>query len=408
MKKKIAYINVVCNGSTGKIVRDLATYAKQNEYDVTCIYGQGKSQNNINAIKFNSRFDFYFHLLLARLGFNGHGSFFATKRIVKYLQNENPDIIHIHNVHGYWINLKILFNYLKNEYKGKIIWTLHDCWAFTGHCSYFTTAHCTKWQDHCYNCPMLNSYPKELFDTTRREFDFKKELFTGLNRLILTTPSDWLKGLVKKSFLKKYTIKTVKNGIDLKIFKPTNSKDVYSKYCIPANKKIIIGVANIWEERKGLKVFLELSKLIVNNIQIVLIGLTKNQISRLPSNIIGIQRTDNTRDLVGLYSIADVFVNPSLEETFSLVTVEAMACGIPVIVSKTSAIKDLVTKGTGYVVKNETIDDYYSLINEVLKRGKKSFKSSLKSEIKKYDSKKMILDYLKIYGEKNENIVDNK
>ena len=196
--KKLVQINVVCNGSTGKIMCDISNEAEKKQYDVYCFYGRGKGIENIKNFRIGNNFSVFFHLCLARMGFNGHGSYFSTKKLIKKLKKINPDIIHLHNIHGYYLNLRVFFKYLKNEYNGKVIWTLHDCWAFTGHCSYFTMINCEKWKKKCHDCPQLYCYPKQMFDTTAREYCFKKKLFSGLKNLIIVTPSVWLKDLVKK------------------------------------------------------------------------------------------------------------------------------------------------------------------------------------------------------------------
>lgn len=395
--KKLVLLNVVCNGSTGKIMCDLAKSASNNGYDVTCIYGRGNPKEDVNCLKFNSKLGIYFHVILARLGFNGHGSYFATKKLVKYLKKTNPDIIHMHNIHGYWINLKVLFKYLKNEYKGKIMWTLHDCWSFTGHCSYFTMINCNKWQKECKKCPMIEGYPKEYIDTTRREYRLKKKLFSNLNNLHIITPSNWLKRIVEKSFLGKYPIKAIHNGINLDIFKPVNDKIIKEKYNIPDNKIILLGVANIWEERKGLNVFIELSKMIDGDEVIVLVGVNDKQIKELPSNIIGIKRTENQKELANLYSMANVFINPSVEETFSLVTAEALACGTPTIVCGMSAPKELLTKEVGIVVNDINPENYYKAYKKILKGNYDRKKTH--DYAKKFDNENMLKENIKTYKE---------
>lgn len=396
MNKRIAYLNVVCNGSTGKIVRDLNDYSIKCGYDTRVFYGRG-SNNQENYNKIDNKISVLFHVLLARLGFNGHGSYFATKKLVRKLKEYNPNIIYMHNIHGYYLNLKVLFKYLKNEYKGRIIWMLHDCWAFTGHCSYFTYVDCNKWQNECTNCPQLNSYPKTLFDTSKKEYRFKKNLFTGLKNIELITPSNWLKGLVSKSFLGEYNIKTIYNGINLDIFKPGDFNDIKDKYNIPKNKKILLGVANIWEERKGLNIFLELSKMVEKDEIIVLVGLNDKQIANLPNNIIGIKRTDNVDDLVSLYRASEVFINPSVEETFSLVTAEAMACGCPVVVSGMSAPKELITSEVGIVVNNHNVKKYYDAYKKAI--SKKYDKDKLYEYVKKFSSGKMLKENMKVFEE---------
>ena len=392
MSKKIVLINSVCTGSTGKIMCDIAIEAKKNDFDTYCFFGRGSSNKKINCIKIGNKISVYLHALLARLGFNSYGSYFSTKQMIKHIRKINPDIIHMHNIHGYYLNLPVLFKYLKKEYKGKIIWTLHDCWAFTGHCPHFVIAKCNKWKKCCSNCPQLGIYPKTLFDTTKREYQLKKKLFSQLSNLTIITPSNWLKDLVEKSFLGKYAIEVINNGVDLKIFKPTYDEMIYEKYNIPKNKKILLGVANIWEERKGLNIFLELATMISSDTIIVLVGLSRHQIENLPENIIGIEQTNDVYDLAKIYSISNIFINPSLEESFSLVTIEAMACGLPVVVSKTSAIKELVIPGAGIIVDNEIARDYFNKIYNL------SYDRKIIHEhIEKYSNELKIKSHIKLY-----------
>ena len=249
----------------------------------------------------------------------------------------------MHNIHGYYLNLKVLFKYLKNEYKGKIVWTLHDCWAFTGHCSYFTSIKCNKWQKKCFNCPRLNVYPKEYFDTTKKEFELKKKLFTNLNNLTLVTPSNWLKDLVKISFLKKYKVEVINNGIDLNIFKPTYDETIYDKYNIPRNKKIILGVANVWTKEKGLYDFIKLSEKLDDSFVIVLVGVDDKIQKILPNNILAIKRTDNQIDLAKIYTIADVFVNPTYEDNYPTTNLESIACGTFTVCYNTGGCKEQIS-----------------------------------------------------------------
>lgn len=393
--KKLVQINVVCNGSTGKIMCDIAKKANDNGTETYCFYGRGLPNKDVNCIKIGNKFSTLFHVFLARLGFNGHGSYFATKKLVNDLKRIEPDIIHLHNIHGYYINLRLLFNYLKKDYKGKVIWTLHDCWAFTGHCSYFVIANCDKWKKECHHCPQLDSYPKAIFDTTKREYKLKKELFSDVNNLILITPSNWLKKIVSASFLNQYEVKTVYNGIDKTIFyRRESSSNIFDKYPNLKDKKIILGVANKWEERKGLKYFLNLNKYLSSDYKIVLIGLNEQQISELPDSILGIKRTDSIDELADFYSSSYVFYNPSFEETFSLVTAEAMSCGLPVIVFDSSAPKELISKND-YLVKNALFKSIDEVNNEVLEYIKDCKKTNLEED--KFSKEEMIKNYLKLY-----------
>ena len=384
--KKLVEINVVCNGSTGKIMCDIAKEANNNNIETYCFYGRGNPNKNVNCIKIGNTFSVYFHVLIARLGFNGRGSYFSTKKLVKQIKKINPDIIHLHNIHGYYINLKVLFKYLKNEYNGKIIWTLHDCWAFTGHCSYFTLAKCNKWKKRCCNCPQLKSYPKTIFDTTKKEYNFKKKLFLGLNNVTLVTPSVWLKKLVQESFLKNYNVEVINNGIDLNLFKPIYDKQIYKKYNIPKNKKILLGVANIWEERKGLKDIYKLADMISSEYQIVIVGnLLKNE---KKSNIIYIDRTDNSEELVKLYTIAYYVLNFTYEDNYPTINLESIACHTPVITYNTGGCAEQLTKDSGVIFEPSKIKDVSLFLNE---KRKFNFENSNVNS-----SSEMVENYIKI------------
>ncbi len=392
--KKLVQINVVCNGSTGRIMCDIAKEA--SDFESFCFFGRGKPNKELNCIKIDNKLEVYFHVFLTRV-FNkhGHGSYFATKRMIKKLKKINPDVIHMHNIHGYYLNLKLLFNYLKNDYKGKTIWTLHDCWPFTGHCSHFTIVKCNKWKKVCGNCPQVKEYPKALIlDTSKEEFLFKKELFTNVNNLTIVTPSKWLANLVKKSFLKKYNVEVINNGIDLNVFKPTYDESIYNKYSIPRDKKIILGVASIWTEKKGLNDFIKLAKFISNEYVIVLVGkLLKKGI--FPSNIIHINRTDDAVELAKIYTIAHVFFNPSHEETFSLTIAEAKNCGLESIVFDTSAPKEITNKND-CVIKKAMYKKGDDIFNE-MKKYIEELKHDKIKLTKKYDKSSMIDEYVFLY-----------
>jgi glycosyltransferase involved in cell wall biosynthesis len=283
------------------------------------------------------------------------------------LRDENPDIIHLHNIHGYYLNYKVLFKYLKNEYSGKIYWTFHDCWPFTGHCPYFTAVNCNKWKTQCYKCPNKKKYPTSLvFDNSKNNYLEKKELFTGLNNLTIITPSDWLNNLVKQSFLKDYEVITINNTIDTNIFKPTKDENILNRYNIPDNKKILLGVASVWEQRKGLEDFIKLSKKISNDYIIVLVGLTKKQIKKLKQyfNISGIERTENQIDLAKLYTVADYFLNLTYEDNYPTVNLEAMACGTKVISYDTGGCREQIKENNGIIVSVGDLDKVLEVIKK--------------------------------------------
>lgn len=362
---KVLMINVVCGiRSTGRICTDLAAALEAQGHEVKIAYGREHVPEQFQkyAVRIGNDLDVKLHGVKARLfDAAGFGSKAATKRFIEWVKEYDPDVIHLHNIHGYYINIEVLFDYLKTCGK-KIIWTLHDCWAFTGHCTYFTVAKCENWKTHCRNCPQFREYPASLFsDRSKENFERKKELFTGIDDMTLVTPSGWLANLVKQSFLKDYPVEVVYNGIDTNVFKPTES-NLREKMGL-VNKKVILGVASVWDARKGLNDFFALQKrLNPEEYQIVLIGLSKKQLRALPEGIIGLTRTDSVQQLAQWYSLADVFVNPSLEETFGLTTLEALKCGTMAIVYEDTACEEVAKMYGGVVVPMGDVEKIAGLI----------------------------------------------
>lgn len=334
---KILQINTVCGkGSTGRICIDIAQELERQGHECKIAYGRDSvpEQYQKYAVRIGSEFGLRMNALKARLfdneGFNAKR---ATKKLIQTIETYNPDIIHLHNLHGYYLNIEILFNYLKTCGK-KIVWTLHDCWSFTGHCTYFDMVKCDKWKTGCQKCPQRKRYPaSKCWDASKKNFTKKKKLFCGIEDFTIVTPSIWLANLVKQSYLSEYQVQVINNGINTGIFKPTTG-DILDKYHVE-NKKIILGVASGWGKRKGLGAFEMLSGLLPQDYQIVLVGLSKKQITRLPKNIIGIERTNKPQELAMLYSAAEVFVNPTLEDNYPTTNLEAIACGTPVITYNT-------------------------------------------------------------------------
>lgn len=355
-------------GSTGRIVLDIHNALSTNGYKSYVAYGREKTKNCSNAIRIGRKIDIYTHVLKTRFfDKHGFGSKQATKDFIKKVKELDPDIIHLHNIHGYYINIKILFDYLKQINK-QVIWTLHDCWPFTGHCAYFDFVGCNKWEKGCFKCPQKSKYPKSwLFDNSSNNWKIKKELFTGIKSLTLVSPSQWLADLVKKSFLKEYPVVVIPNGIDISVFKPTPS-DFRKKYRIE-DKFVILGVANVWEERKGLKYFFELSKLLNEDEVIVLVGLSRKQKKNLPKNIIGLSKTHSVKELVEIYTAADVFVNPTLEDNFPTVNLEAQACGTFVITFDSGGAKETLSSvNNGVVVFEKSVKAIRKAIDNFKKR----------------------------------------
>ena len=357
---RILFINSVCNGSTGTICKTLYKAAVEAGHECCIAYGRGEAPKGFKTIKIGNKLDIYLHVLKARLfDASGFGSKHATKEFIKKIDEFKPDIIHLHNIHGYYVNIEILFKYLKAHPEIKKIWTLHDCWAFTGHCPHFEYEKCEQWKNECKKCVRRNEYPKSLVDRCNRNYWLKKSTFTNVDNLMLVSPSNWLMNLIKDSFFKEYPIEVINNGVDTSIFKHTES-NIKERYGIK-NKKVILGVASVWDKKKGLDTFIELSKQLDNEYQIVLIGLNKKQIKKLPSNIIGIIRTEKVEELVKWYSAADVYFNPTLEDNYPTVNLEAIACGTPVVTFNTGGSPE-----SAYASKKNII--YMKNINEILNK----------------------------------------
>lgn len=351
---KVLMINSVCGvGSTGRICTDIADMLLSQGHECKIAYGRGEVPEKYRdiSVRIGSTFKVYCNVLKSRLfdneGFNAVG---ATKKLVRWIKEYDPDVIHLHNIHGYYLNVKILFDYLKTSGK-KIIWTLHDCWAFTGHCAYFDCPYCDKWRTECGKCIRVKDYPQALISHAKRNYKRKKQTFCGVPNLTIVTPSKWLSGLVEQSFLSEYQTVVINNGIDLSVFKPTES-DFRERFGL-TDKKIILGVASVWEKRKGFNDFLELAKLIDDSYRIVLVGVNDKQLKMLPSSVIGIKRTNNVKELAEIYTAADVLFNPTYEDNYPTVNLEAQACGTPVITYPTGGSVESVPSEN--VVKSKDI-----------------------------------------------------
>ena len=355
---KVLMINSVCGiRSTGRICTDLADILEKDGNECKIAYGRETVPEKYKkyAVRIGSDMDVNLHGAKARmLDASGFGSRKATEKFIMWVKEYDPDIIHLHNIHGYYINLEMLFNYLKVCGK-KIVWTLHDCWSFTGHCTHFDYVGCEKWKTACSNCAQIREYPASLFlDNSKKNYQKKKTLFTGIPDMTIVAPSHWLAGLVKQSFLAEYPVEVINNGIDLSVFKPTPSE--FREKNNLKNKKIILGVASVWNKRKGFDDFVRLSEMLDDSYRIVLVGLNEKQLKTIPKNILGIVRTNSTTELAEIYSAADVFVNPSVEEVMGLTTVEALACDTPVIVYNKTAVPEVVDASCGFVLAENTAE----------------------------------------------------
>ena len=371
---KVLQINTTANvGSTGRIVEHIGLAVMEIGGESYIGYGVGvnKTSNTNNSkskvIRISSRTNYNNHRNLSKLtDMQGRFSTLSTKRFIREIERIAPDIIHLHNLHGNYINYKVLFEYLRSK-NIPIVWTLHDCWAMTGHCVHFVYAGCDRWKSGCHDCPERKSYPKSLFfDRSRKNYIEKRELFTSVKNLTIVPVSQWLEGVVKESYFKDCRIEMIYNGIDTKTFAPVSDNELRVKHNIPSDKRIVLGVATSWNKQKGLYDILKLyDTLPREKYQIVLVGLTPQHLSQLPDGIIGLPRTESVMELARWYSTADVFINLSYAETFGLTTAEALASGTPAVVYNNTANPELITSATGRIVENGNIEAVVQSIDEL-------------------------------------------
>lgn len=389
-------INATANwGSTGKIAEQIGKLAISKGWESYIAYGRDCNSSESKLIRIGSKYDVYEHYFENRfLDKEGLASRRATKAFINRIVAIKPDIIHIHNIHDHYLNYRILFEYLRTL-TIPIVWTQHDCWSYTGGCTYYSTKGCYDWMVGCEVCPRRKGY---FFDNSSMHYRLKKKLFCSLKNLTLVPVSEWLAYQLSKSFLKEKKTCIIQNGIDLQVFKPFSSKVVRKKYCI-GDGKFLLAVATVWSSRKGLEDYKKLSSILDNNLKLVLVGLTGRQTKDLPSNIVAIPRTDNVTELVHLYSEASIVLNLSYEETFGLTTVEGFACGTPGIVYNSTASPELMTDKTGIVVESGNIIAVNDAIREILRSGKETYsKHCIQRAVNKYDKTQCFERYITLYN----------
>lgn len=397
----IVEINCANVGSTGTIMNAIADKACLEGYKMLTCCADSKTnrrKRTERTLYIGNRFTRFFQEKVEELfGVNGLLHLFSTLKILNIIDNFNVDVIHLHNLHNSYINLPLLFNYIKRK-KIKIIWTLHDCWSFTGHCPCFDMVGCDKWKTECCHCQQYRDYPKSMVDNSRYMYRLKKKMFTGIDNLTIITPSKWLAGLVKESFLKDYPVRVINNGIDLDTFKPTPGS-FREKYGISPEKHIVLGVAFDWGIRKGLDVFVELANCLDSRkYQIVLVGTNDRIDKHLPQNIISIHRTENQKELAEIYTAADVFVNTTREDNYPTVNMEALACGTPVITYDTGGSPEMLDATCGVVVPKGDISALKTEIIRVCETKPYSTVACLK-KAKEFDKNEKYKQYVELYNE---------
>ena len=398
----IAEINMSDNGSTGKIMHQIADIARKGgDYVITCSRGESGFLHNtlqkksIFHIYINNFISSQLHAKIGRfLGINGLLSFVVTIRLISFFKKKNVNLLHLHNIHNFCINLPLLFRFIKKN-NIPIIWTLHDCWTFTGRCPYFDLTQCERWKIGCHNCPYpRESYPQSDIDTTRMMWNLKRKWFTGIENCTLVTPSQWLADLVKQSYLKDYSVKVINNGIDLSVFKPTESDFREKKGLV--NKKVVLGVAFGWGKRKGLDVFVELAERLPDDYCIVLVGTNELVDRQLPAKIISIHHTQNQKELAEIYTTADVFANPTREENYPTVNMESIACGTPVVTFRTGGSPEIPDETCGSVVECDDIDAMEIEIRRICEEKPYSLEACI-NRAKSFDMNEKFKEYVELY-----------
>lgn len=392
---KLLQVNVTADrGSTGRIAKEIGQLASKQGWDSWLAYGRG-GQSGSHLIRIGDDWDMKCHAIQTRLfDRQGLSSKKSTLQFVSEIQSLAPDIIHLHVIHGYYLNYPILFEEL-SKFHIPVVWTFHDCWPFTGHCAYYSFVQCPKWETGCCRCPQRTEYPASFFlDRSRSNWVNKKYWFTSLgDNLHIVTVSDWLKSQVGKSFFKEQEVRTIHNGVDLKIFYPRPRR--YKQ----DGKFLILGVASVWNKRKGLNDFVNLrNALPSSSYEIILIGLSDKQIRTLPKGIRGIQRTENVNDLAEYYSSADVYINTSVEETLGMTSLEAQACGTPVIVYNSTACPETISRDTGLVVQPRNIQELVMAVKVIESNGKEFYSTPALNWVKQnFNSLEQYKKYLEFY-----------
>ena len=398
MPKLLQIADSVNSGSVGRIADQIGETVMRRGWESYIAYARVCNPSKSKTIKIGDRLGLYWHGIMTRL-FDRHclHSINATKKLIRQIKEISPDVIQLHHIHGYFLNMRVLFDYLSSV-DIPIIWVFHDCWSMTGHCAYFDYVGCERWKTGCFDCPEKKSYPTSLlFDRSRRNYIEKRELFTSVKNMTIVPVSNWLGNIVKESFLSKYDVQVIHNGIDISKFQPLQS-NIKERYGI-SDKNVVLGVASPWGRRKGLEDFFELHRHISHDeYQIVLIGLSEVQIKQLPNGIIGLTRTESVEELAKGYSVADVFVNPTYEDTYPTTNLEAISCGTPVITYRTGGSPESVTSHTGRVVEQGDVESVVKAVKELCAEDREAVRDACREYAEvHFDKKECFKKYLELY-----------
>lgn len=393
----VAFLNAVAYGSTWRIVESLAdALQKEGHRTLTAAGFTWKKSTREDFVLTSGIVEKTIHTYRARFtGKIGTYSKHATRKLLRRLDEFSPDVIHLHNLHGWYLNLPMLFDYIKKN-RIRVLWTLHDCWAFTGHCPHFDACGCEKWKSGCHHCSQHRLYPQSYVDASEAMYENKKRWFCGVEDLTVITPSEWLASLVRESFLKEYPVRVIHNGIDLSVFCPSNG-ELSARYADPT-KHTVLGVSYAWNEKKGLDVFCSLSERLGEKYRILLVGTDEKVEETLPNSILPIRRTQNARELAELYTLSDVFVNPTREENYPTVNMEAIACGTPVITFATGGSPEIPDETSGESVPKNDVDTLVERIRVVCET-KPYTKEACLIRAKEFDHAHFIRESLALYRE---------
>ena len=385
-------------GAPGRIVEQIGLLAQKRGYEVLVAHSsRNENPSQLPHFPITSKSQEVFHAVGAKiLDLHGLLSIKPTKELVKRMIEFKPDIIHLHNIHGYFCNFKVLFEYL-DSIDTPVVWTMHDCWPFTGRCFHFVGANCDKWKTGCYDCQSEAGYTVSKYvDRSKTLYALKKQLFCGVKNLTMVPVSDWQASFLKDSFLKDCSICTIHNGVDLKNFVPMDGSRLRKKHNLDG-KYVILGVASPWSNRKGLADFYKLRTVLPEEYVIILVGLTPAQVESMPAGILGISRTESQQELAEYYSMSDVFVNMTYLDTFPTVNLEALACGTPVITYRTGGSPEAVDEKTGLVVPQGDVNALVAAICQLREKPLSREDCRKRAEVC-FDKDKCFQQYIDLYN----------
>lgn len=399
---KLVQFNSVANwGSTGRLAEDIGDVAMSSGWESYIVYGRQFNPSTSHLLKVGGSVSVFSHVILTRLfDRHGFGSYYATRQLLKKFDEIKPDVFQFHNVHGYYLNLPLVLQYATKK-KIPIVWSLHDCWSMTGHCSHFITVGCEKWKNECHNCPRKKDYPNSwLIDSSRKNFREKKRLIEAVPQLTIISGSEWLAGVAAQSYFKNRDIRFIPDGIDTEIYQPRNNCDELRRKLGLSGKFIILATGTVWGESKGLPDYGHLREMLSDDYAIVLVGMSDNDLASVPQGVIGLPRTKSPQELSEYYSMADCVMSLSRMESFGLTPVEGFACGTPAIVYDTTALTELITPETGFVAKFLDVDDVKEKVELLRAKGKSFYSEKCRAiALEKYDRNRCYAEYLKVYEE---------